>query len=414
MGANFVAGVAGVALASAQARTGDPADRRRGVQPTCSTTGAPPGTGRSCGPRPATRPRCFWPRATRGRPRCCCCAPTPPRRRRPSTPTSPDTAVAASSRSPRWSAPSELESLRAGGGGPQHRRGRRRGQGRAGGDRGPRYSGTEPCAAALRSRCRSCRGPLSSGDPSPTRCHRYPDAMAGKTDGRQLRWDSHNQARRQHILDAAIGVLADAEPGRRGARPADRRPRRAEPDRRLPPLRRPRRPRRRRPGPGARAAARRAGAGAVLRGHPARHHPADRLGVRRVGERPPLAARVRPAGPARARRRADGAGDPADRRPDRGPHQRRASRCCTCGSTRTRSPRSTRWSSGWSGACSPSTRRWLSRPDQQPARETVRRAGDRGGLAPDRRAWPSGRGVELDPDVPVEQLLDAAFDGAAG
>src|SRR4051812_15744153 len=37
--------------------------------------------------------------------------------------------------------------------------------------------------------------------------------MAGKTDGRQLRWDSHNQARREHILDAAIGVLADAEPG---------------------------------------------------------------------------------------------------------------------------------------------------------------------------------------------------------
>jgi AcrR family transcriptional regulator len=37
--------------------------------------------------------------------------------------------------------------------------------------------------------------------------------MVGKTDGRQLRWDSHNQARRQHILDAAIAVLADAEPG---------------------------------------------------------------------------------------------------------------------------------------------------------------------------------------------------------
>ena len=35
--------------------------------------------------------------------------------------------------------------------------------------------------------------------------------MVGKTDGRQLRWDSHNQARRQHILDAAIGVLADAD-----------------------------------------------------------------------------------------------------------------------------------------------------------------------------------------------------------
>jgi AcrR family transcriptional regulator len=37
--------------------------------------------------------------------------------------------------------------------------------------------------------------------------------MAGKTDGRQLRWDSHNQARRQHIIDAAIGVLSDAAPG---------------------------------------------------------------------------------------------------------------------------------------------------------------------------------------------------------
>ena len=37
--------------------------------------------------------------------------------------------------------------------------------------------------------------------------------MVGKTDGRQLRWDSHNQARRQHILDAAIQVLSDAAPG---------------------------------------------------------------------------------------------------------------------------------------------------------------------------------------------------------
>ena len=32
-------------------------------------------------------------------------------------------------------------------------------------------------------------------------------------DGRQVRWDKHNQARRQHILDAAIAVLEDAEPG---------------------------------------------------------------------------------------------------------------------------------------------------------------------------------------------------------
>lgn len=37
--------------------------------------------------------------------------------------------------------------------------------------------------------------------------------MAGKTDGRQLRWDSHNAARRQHILDAAIDVLSGSEPG---------------------------------------------------------------------------------------------------------------------------------------------------------------------------------------------------------
>ena len=37
--------------------------------------------------------------------------------------------------------------------------------------------------------------------------------MAGKTDGRQLRWGSHNAARREHILDAAVEVLADTEPG---------------------------------------------------------------------------------------------------------------------------------------------------------------------------------------------------------
>jgi AcrR family transcriptional regulator len=37
--------------------------------------------------------------------------------------------------------------------------------------------------------------------------------MAGKKDGRQLRWDSHNQARRQHILDAAVAVLSETPPG---------------------------------------------------------------------------------------------------------------------------------------------------------------------------------------------------------
>jgi AcrR family transcriptional regulator len=37
--------------------------------------------------------------------------------------------------------------------------------------------------------------------------------MAGKRDGRQVRWDGHNQARREHILDAAIEVLAESRPG---------------------------------------------------------------------------------------------------------------------------------------------------------------------------------------------------------
>jgi AcrR family transcriptional regulator len=37
--------------------------------------------------------------------------------------------------------------------------------------------------------------------------------MAGRTDGRQLRWESHNQARREHILDAAVTVLEAAAPG---------------------------------------------------------------------------------------------------------------------------------------------------------------------------------------------------------
>src|ERR1041384_8250665 len=35
----------------------------------------------------------------------------------------------------------------------------------------------------------------------------------GRPDGRQLRWDKHNQARRQTILDAAVAVLEETEPG---------------------------------------------------------------------------------------------------------------------------------------------------------------------------------------------------------
>ena len=38
-------------------------------------------------------------------------------------------------------------------------------------------------------------------------------AESAKTDGRQVRWDRHNQVRRQHIIDAAIEVLGETEPG---------------------------------------------------------------------------------------------------------------------------------------------------------------------------------------------------------
>jgi len=34
-----------------------------------------------------------------------------------------------------------------------------------------------------------------------------------RPDGRQLRWDKHNQARRRTILDAAVAVLEETEPG---------------------------------------------------------------------------------------------------------------------------------------------------------------------------------------------------------
>ena len=68
---------------------------------------------------------------------------------------------------------------------------------------------------------------------------------------------------------------------------------------------------------------------------------------------------------------------------------------------------------GLVGAVFTSTRRWLSRPEQRPARATFVELVTEAvwlqiaGMA-------RQRGVELDPDVPVEQLLDAAFDGAAG
>ena len=37
--------------------------------------------------------------------------------------------------------------------------------------------------------------------------------QAGRQDGRQARWDRHNQERRQRILDAALSVVEEGEPG---------------------------------------------------------------------------------------------------------------------------------------------------------------------------------------------------------
>ena len=68
---------------------------------------------------------------------------------------------------------------------------------------------------------------------------------------------------------------------------------------------------------------------------------------------------------------------------------------------------------GLVGGVFTSTRRWLSRPERQPDREAfvelvteavwMQIAGMAG-----------RRGVKLDPDIPVEALLDAALDKAAG
>ena len=65
-------------------------------------------------------------------------------------------------------------------------------------------------------------------------------ATAARADGRQVRWDRHNQVRRQHIIDAAIEVLGETEPGGELHVQQIARPRRAEPHGRLPALHRPR------------------------------------------------------------------------------------------------------------------------------------------------------------------------------
>ena len=199
--------------------------------------------------------------------------------------------------------------------------------------------------------------------------------------------------------------------GRRGARPADRRPGRAQPHRRLPALRRPGRPRRRGPGRRARAAARRAGAGAVLRGHAGRDHPPDRGGVRRLGGRAPGPPRVRAGRPARPGPGSDGAGDRPHRRPGRGPHQRRRPGAARPTWRSTRSRRSTRWSSGSSARCSPPYAAGCPAPSARPTAEQFVAIATEAiwlqiaGMA-------KARGVELDPDVPVERLLESALDGA--
>ena len=193
--------------------------------------------------------------------------------------------------------------------------------------------------------------------------------MVGKTDGRQLRWDSHNQARRQHILDAAIGVLADAEPGVEVhvQQIADR----AGLSRTVV----------------YRHFTDRADLDAAVQGRALELLRAELVPalsfegtpveiIRRIvsayvgwASRAPLAARVRAAGPARPGHRPDGDGDPADRRPDRGPHQRRRRGAERPARPRTTWPRSTRWSSGWSARCSPRRAAGWRRPEQKPDRE---------------------------------------------
>ena len=67
---------------------------------------------------------------------------------------------------------------------------------------------------------------------------------------------------------------------------------------------------------------------------------------------------------------------------------------------------------GLVGAVFTSVRRWLSRPERRPSAEQLVDLVTEAiwfqiaGMA-------RARGVELDPDTPVERLLEAAFDGAA-
>ena len=236
--------------------------------------------------------------------------------------------------------------------------------------------------------------------------------MAGKTDGRQLRWDSHNQARRQHILDAAIEVLVDAEPG-------------AEVH--------------------VQQIADRAGLSRTV----VYRHFSDRADLDAAVQDRALELLRAELVPALSFE-----GTPVDiiRRvvsayvgwASEHPSLHEFAQHDAPGSGIGQMERAIQQIAGQIedlinvgvevlhvsldedevaaldplvfglvGAVFTSTRRWLSRPERKPGRETFVELVTEAvwlqiaGMA-------KGRGVELDPDVPVEQLLDAAFDGAAG
>jgi AcrR family transcriptional regulator len=236
--------------------------------------------------------------------------------------------------------------------------------------------------------------------------------MAGKTDGRQLRWDSHNAARRQHILDAAIAVLEASAPGaevhvqqiadRAGLSRtvvyrhfADR----ADLD-----------------------AAVQGRALELLRGElvPALSFEGSPVDIiRRIVSAYVGWASEHPALHEFAQQDAPG--------PGVGQMEQAIEQIAgqiedlinvgvevlqiRLGEEEVAALDPLVF--GLVGAVFTSTRRWLSRPEQRPSRGTFV------GLVTE-AVWlqiagmARQRGVELDPDVPVEQLLDAAFDGAAG
>ena len=240
----------------------------------------------------------------------------------------------------------------------------------------------------------------------------------GRPDGRQLRWDRHNQARRQHILDAAIAVLEDAEPGedihvqqiaeraglsrtvvyRHFSDRADLDAGRAGP-RSLEML------------PASWCPSVTLEGTIESRSSAGSSAPTSRWAVAHPSlHGSPSTTRPGPGIQRRWRTR-----DRADRRSGRGADQRRrrAARTWT-GSPRTTWPRSTRWSSAWSARCSPRPAAGWRRTERRPDRETFVEAGERGGLA-----HIDGHGARLGgrarpATYSVESLLEAAFDGTAG